>query len=117
MLDVLDLEIQCFPKGVFQGNSVYNFCSAADFHHNSHQQAVLPKNERETGEGEEKVRGGGQYNLDASSTNTSGKCLLAHEWPYLHTLLTQCLSPGLQQFSQHSPEEGQEKTALASVEK
>lgn len=114
---MLDLEKQCFPKGVFQGNSGYNFYSAADFHHNSHEQAVLPQNEREPGEGEEKVRGGGQYNVDTSFTDTSGKCLLAHEWPHLHTLLTQYLSLGLQPFSQHSPEEGREKTALASVEK
>ena len=68
-------------------------------------------------EGEEKDGGSGQYDLDASFTNTAGKFLLAHEWSHLHTLWMQHLFLRLQQFSQLSREEGKEKTVFASLEK
>lgn len=68
-------------------------------------------------EGEEKDGGSGQYDLDASFTNTSGKFLLAHECSHLHTLLMKHLFLRLQQFSQLSREEGEEKTVFASLEK
>lgn len=111
-------DTQCFPKRVLRGNSGYNFCPAAHFHHHSRVHAVLLKNERERmDEGEEKDGGSGQYDLDASFTNTSGKFLLDHECSHLHTLLMQHLFLRLQQFSQLSREEGEEKTVFASLEK
>lgn len=107
-LDVLDLEKQCFPKGIFRVALAIIFILLLTFTTIPMSKQSCPKMRREPGEGEEDQRSG-QYNVDTSFTDTSGKCLLAHEWPHLHTLLTQYLSLGLQQFSQHSPEEGRRR--------